>query len=484
MSPWLVLGFTLLLAGAAHAEEPGPAVLSFRDGVPAELLGKTLGIARGLFALSLILGLLGEAFGGAPAESKSYGGVAWRALLVLALLSGYRVLFGSVVTTAQSVADRIAPPRIYAAFAQHNIEALEKLRTKESAERDESSPLSAKNLLSSSRVLGGYVGGALFDGLVLLLVAVGQALHWAFTQFTRILISVLYILGPLALVFHVRAASDVARRWVRAFVTVCVWPILSALLLAIATALLMGTDDAAVFGQYAKAFGALATTLLMVVMCLAVPVLASALVGGSIKNLPLSSLVAATLAVGATVRAVKGVVAKLTGGGDATAGTAGGHGGGPGDSGGSETPVLVGSPAAVRIPPARRASAPLASSLGVPPHGTEPSRAATPLPSDELVADASAPGGGALGPPVSVGPPSAPQARPRVREPTPVMPNPWAPRPEVRVRLGRLPRVGGIESKDLVVPRRPGEVTGPIKAGVTTPLPERFRSADWDDVGR
>src|SRR5688500_12458794 len=91
----------LLVPAAAFAADVGPAVLNLRDGAPAELLGKTMGIAKGLFPLSLVLGLLVEAFGDSPLKQKDYGGVAWRAILVFALLYGYRPIFGSVINTCQ-----------------------------------------------------------------------------------------------------------------------------------------------------------------------------------------------------------------------------------------------------------------------------------------------------------------------------------------------------------------------------------------------
>ena len=73
---FLALLLTLLPALALAA---GPQALSRKSGAPAELLGKTLAIARGLFALSLVVGLLVEAFSDSLDKGKSYGGVAWRA---------------------------------------------------------------------------------------------------------------------------------------------------------------------------------------------------------------------------------------------------------------------------------------------------------------------------------------------------------------------------------------------------------------------
>src|SRR4051812_45127811 len=95
------LAFALLLAVVTPvaALAAGPHALNLKDGVPAELLAKTLAIARGLFPLSLVIALAVEAFGGSPDKPKSYGAVVNRALIIVALLGAYPKLFGTIIVT-------------------------------------------------------------------------------------------------------------------------------------------------------------------------------------------------------------------------------------------------------------------------------------------------------------------------------------------------------------------------------------------------
>jgi hypothetical protein len=457
---WRIAALGLLLLPAlAFADEAGPAVLSLKSGVPAELLGKTLGIARGLFALSLVVALLVEAFSSSPTQQKNYGGVAWRALLVLALLSGYRVLFGTVITTCQSIADRIAPQSIYTAFGEHNIRSIEELRQR-TAQEDAKNPPTGflDGLTSSGKLVRGYVGGALFDGLVLVLVSLGHACYWAFIQLSRVLVTVLYILGPLALVFHIPAPSDVARRWFRNFITVASWPVFSALLLAIATSLLMRTDSAAVLGHYSTAFGGLATTLLMVAMSLATPVLASAAIGGSLKNLPMMALAAATFGLNAALRAIPQEPRQAPPSppppGSPRPPSEGITSGAPAPSEASGAHPIPGQPIPVPLSAAFRGAEPPApaAEAAAPAEGAGvPAHVAVPVPGGD--ADATAVGG----PGFRKGPGSFAGA--------------W-----------KLPRVGGRDTDDMRVRPTAPDAT-PEFAEPTAAIPKNFNPVDWDDVG-
>lgn len=290
LSVFVALAPRLALAG-------GPEVLDLKDGVPRELLGKMLGVAWGLFAISLVVGLLVEAFRGSPTEPKSYGGVAWRTLVVMALLSGYPKIFGTIIATAESLADRIAPADVWASFIKHQMETMEALAQKPAAPEGAGAGTQLiGGLKSAAEFVAGNLGGSYFDSFVAFFVAVAQAFQWAFVQFSRILLALFYVMGPLALVFHIPAPSQTAGRWFKAFVTIATWPIFSALLLALANALLYRTHDAAISGAYATAFGAVASSLLLVVLNLAVPLLASATVGGSVRNIIVPSLGAAVFA--------------------------------------------------------------------------------------------------------------------------------------------------------------------------------------------
>lgn len=305
------------LLAPAVALAAGPEALSLKTGAPAELLAKTLGIARGLFALSLIVGLLVEAFGGSPDRPKSYGSVAWRALVVVALLAVYPKLFGTVVVTAEAVAARIAPQEVWDRFAEHAEKSARQMAEREQRRASataEGGQAGTLDVLTSSSFVANYVGGALFDSLVAMLVMVGQAFQWVFGQLARILLALFYIVGPLALVFHIPAPSRTAGKWFAAFVTIACWPVLSAVLLAIATSLMYRTNDSALDSEFATAFGAVASALLMVVMNLAVPLLASAIVGGTVRNIAATSLAGvmagAALATRTGARALAGTAGK------------------------------------------------------------------------------------------------------------------------------------------------------------------------------
>ena len=288
----LVCGLAALVPGVALAA--GPEVLNLRDGVPRELLGKMLGLAWGFFGVSLALGLIVEAFRDAPSQQKNYAGVAWRALLVMALLGSYPKVFGTVISTAETIANRVAPAEIWEAFNKHTMETLDALSKKSAATAGDSTPVGfLDGLKPSAEYVTAFVGGTLFDTFVTAFVSIAQAFQWAFFQFSRILLALLYVIGPLALVFHIPGPSETAGRWFRAFVTISAWPIFSAMLLSLATALMYRTNDSAMAGAYATAFGALASSLLFVVLNLAVPLLASALIGGGIRNVVAPSLGAA-----------------------------------------------------------------------------------------------------------------------------------------------------------------------------------------------
>ena len=290
-----VLALVVAVAPAAVLAA-GPQALSLKDGAPAELLGKTLAIARGLFALALVVGLAVEAFGGSPDRPKNYGGVVWRSLVVLVLLGSYSKIFGTVIVTAEAIAERIAPDEVWDRFAAHteaSVNAMTEREQRRAAASTERGEISSAELLSSSNFVANYVGGAVFDTLVSLAVMLGQAFQWVFGQLSRILLALFYVVGPLALVFYIPGASRTASKWFSAFVTIASWPILSAILLAIATSLMYRTNDEALNSRFATAFGAVASSLLIVVLNVAVPILASAIVGGAITNVASSSIIAA-----------------------------------------------------------------------------------------------------------------------------------------------------------------------------------------------
>ena len=260
----------------------GPAVLDLTSGVPNELLGKTLGLARRLWVFCFVLALILEAFGSSPTRPRDYGGCVWRSLVVLALLAGYPRVFGSVINLAEGVADSITPYDVQAKFAKKNTEYIEKLYAQKSADDEKAERAADPSGLSTdasalAKFAGNYVGGMFFDSLLGSFVLVGQAAHWVVASLARILATVFYLLGPLALVFAVPKGSPTGGAWLRNFVTVASWPIFSGMILAItASFLFKGYETQGV----TTAFGAVASALLLIVTAFAVPSLASSVIGG------------------------------------------------------------------------------------------------------------------------------------------------------------------------------------------------------------
>ena len=246
-------------------------VLDLQGGAIGELTGKTLGIAHGLLAFLVVLALVRELLRG-PGQRRQYLAVVWRTLLVLALLQGYGFLAGSVVKQCTSLTGLLA--------TQESVQSLlDKYRTALAQGFGTADPGAAgaagASAADAARPSG--IGGVLFDAVLALVLLLGQAVQWVFTQLSRILIGFFYAIGPLALVFHV-PGLDAPARWLRHLVTVSCWPVVSALLLHLSASVLTQTNFAA--GGAGALFGALASSLLLCAMAFATPRISSALVGG------------------------------------------------------------------------------------------------------------------------------------------------------------------------------------------------------------
>jgi hypothetical protein len=293
---WLALE---LLASPPH---PPNDVLDLRTGAVGALTQETLGLAHGLLAVLLVLGLVRELLRG-PGQRRHYLAVVWRAFLVLLLLQGYAFLASSVVQTCTTLSRSLVPQEsVTQLFEAHRAAVAASLGTDAGAATTDAPAVSS----SSSGV-----GGILFDALLALLLLVGQAIQWVFAQLSRVLIAFFYAVGPLALVFHV-PGLDVPGRWLRHLVTVSCWPVVSALLLHLSAALLTHARPAAT-GSGAV-FRALASSLLLSALAVATPRVASALVGG-VGNLlgtgvaAVASVVTGTAAGGAPGRAARAAAA-------------------------------------------------------------------------------------------------------------------------------------------------------------------------------
>jgi len=133
---------------------------------------------------------------------------------------------------------------------------------------------------ASMDLVGKVTGGLLMDSLVGLFAAVGLVVHWLVARLAILLMTLFYVLGPLALVFSIPAVSDVGTKWFSEFLSFCAWPIISGLLLRITVAL----GSHLIFGTGAGVVETLASSLLMTASAIATPVLCTKLVGGSVKS--------------------------------------------------------------------------------------------------------------------------------------------------------------------------------------------------------
>src|SRR5262249_49645120 len=150
-------------------------------------------------------------------------------------------------------------------------------------------------------------GGVVFDSLIAALVLIGQAAHWVMGFLARVLGILFYVLGPLALVFSIPRASDLAGRWVRVFVTLLSLPIFSGLLFDLGLSL---WAQGMTLEGAGTAFASVVTALLLIATAAVTPFLAAHIVGGTMKNIAQQGLDAAA----ARVRSVHRVIAPRRGG--------------------------------------------------------------------------------------------------------------------------------------------------------------------------
>lgn len=257
------LAALLLVPSVAFAGEMTTA-LSFA----AQWGASTTGYARALFPALLLVAFVVEIVFRDPATPPSFRHSVWRAAIVLALLSpvGSQTLYGSLCGALAGLSDgmaaTLAPADPWAEFARVAEQWQDKLSD---AKRN-----------NEDGAIAAQIGGLVFTTVLSLGLLLGQGAMWVMKTLASVLIILLYALGPLALVFWIPIKSDSLGRWLRTFLTVLTWPVMSAVLLAIITkASLRGLDGAS------PAFASIATALLLGVTALAVPVVSSSLVGGS-----------------------------------------------------------------------------------------------------------------------------------------------------------------------------------------------------------
>lgn len=273
-----VIALVLPTVAAAEAAGHAPVILDLRTGVTGELLGKTMGLAKSFFVFCFILALVVEAFGRSPLARRDYGGVVFRAVIVLMLLSFYGPLFGTVINLAEGVGSRVTPDHIWEKFTRGQQGWQDKLFNQKSEEDKRAEESLAEEMKGDASFAGSLVGGYVFDSFIAAALLIGQAAHWVLGTLARVLAVLLYVLGPLALVFSIPRTSGAGGQWFRTFVSVLCWPVMSGLLLTFTVTI--GMEGMALDGA-STAFGTVASALLLSVIALATPKLTSIFVSGT-----------------------------------------------------------------------------------------------------------------------------------------------------------------------------------------------------------
>lgn len=281
----LLLAVVLLIPQVAMAAPaPVQVVLDFTSGSLADWLGKTLGLARSLLLLMLLVGIAAEAFG-KPAGQGDFAGVARRFVLVFAFLvplpsgeTAYVRVMGWVMDSFYGVASSWGSAAAWTRLGEA-VDAFWTAKVDWNVGEVKASNGLADMAMSVIGLQVDGTGGLLLSSAVTLLVALGQASLSVLNAASRVLAGVLFILGPLPIVASIPAGVGGFGRWMRTFVSVLLWPLLSALMVDILVTFAIKTLTP--HTSYESAYQSLAVAGLMMLVAFAVPVLASSLTGAS-----------------------------------------------------------------------------------------------------------------------------------------------------------------------------------------------------------
>ena len=244
--------------------------LDLSQGPINDLCNQTTSIALNLFVVFGLIAVIVEAFGHGPEHRRDFAGIAWRAVVVMLLLKFYAPLFGSVINTTQAIADQFKP-----------MEANEELSAQTAQYFATATQLPLPTTATANAPLSpepSWIGTKIYETSIHLIITLGQGVFWALGILARIALLLFYVVGPLALVASLPRASHVGTRWFGQYVGVACWPILGAIVVRIVLAIGLS-------GLYsASALGHVCVALALGLCAFAVPVVANALVGGSVTT--------------------------------------------------------------------------------------------------------------------------------------------------------------------------------------------------------
>lgn len=253
--------------------------VSLGGGLVGTWTGKTLGIATSFVPFLFVVAFAVEAFGKAPSEPKDFGAVVWRCLVVVVLLFSYSAVFGGLYGLLDGVSKSVAPAdtwdKLLAKMQEFMADkaAYQAQETVAAARRG--STADAAMSWATGSVDG--LGGVLIDAVVSIILLAGEASFRIVGTFGQVLSLLLYVLGPLAIAASVPRGSDAGMKWLRVFVAVLLWPLISALLVGLLSEYAL--DALKPQSSYEAAYKSIGLAGILAVTAFAVPVIASALTG-------------------------------------------------------------------------------------------------------------------------------------------------------------------------------------------------------------
>ncbi|MFT3714025.1 MAG: hypothetical protein QM817_40710 [Archangium sp.] len=248
-------------------------------GVIGAWAGTTTGIAFGALPFLLVLALAAEAWGKPPGQPRDFGGIVSRFFIVLVLLTFYGELFGRLASLVDSIADRVAPQETWTRLGEATERFLSAKAKYQARETNAAVSSGSLTNIASELVVGKVdeLGGMLVDAAVTLIILCGQAAFRIIGTLGGVLAGLLYVLGPLAIAASVPRGSDAGTRWLRVFVSVLMWPLISALLVGLLTSFALKALEPN--AAYEAAYASIVLAGVLTVTAFAVPVVASALTG-------------------------------------------------------------------------------------------------------------------------------------------------------------------------------------------------------------
>lgn len=300
----VVVGLGALTVPAVARADSLTRVLDFssRTSVVGRTYATVHGLAVSFLLVAIIAGLLVEWLRSSPTRQGDIPGFLRRALIITFLLWQYPTVFGAIVGMSQHIADRVAPNDATMAFGK---QAKAELKRSWEAAYGPGSKAGVMDKVSTALGMG---SGFVVESLVATTIFLAEALSYAFGLFARVVLALLYCLGPLMLVAGIPRSSGTAGRWFSHLMSVASWPIISGLLLSIAyDAGLQGFLGATAIWAH------LAAAMVMASCVLITPSLASRLVGGGLGNIAGEALPAAARMGRQVANPIGGIVSRFRG---------------------------------------------------------------------------------------------------------------------------------------------------------------------------